>query len=389
MGKSALHGFLAPALAGLALAVGCAGFEGGTSPSGTGVKRAAGKPAPSKAGSGNPTASPGTAASGAGNASPSPTTHTGTNVGAGIGGSAPPTATETLPPTDTATATPTPFGATGQEVSFSGTGKALAALKNAIVPVVLRQDSFLAIGANGLAGDSLGSPIGQPAGIAAEDDKSVWVLSTNPPHLDRLTLGSAGFASGTSVVVPASPVAVAAIVGEVWVAAAGGKLMRLNTASNATASFTGFGEPTSLALDSSSVWITSGGNQLFQVDRSSGALRNTFATGISPSAVCVDPSGGVWVANSGAQTATRVKAGVASTISLGATPTAVVSDARRVWFAVPSAVVTVTLDGTVEGQAAGLRFSPTSLALDGLGRVWALSSFPGQTQWIWGRKPDE
>jgi hypothetical protein len=335
---------------------------------------------------------PSTAPSSHSAASPVPgataTPNQGVNIGAGIVDASKPDPTETLPPANAPAATPTPFGTTGDEVGFKGPALGLAALTSQPFPLVLTSSGIQVIGANGLAGQRLADPITSPVAIAGENNRTAWIASTDPPHLDSITLGSAEFAFSASAPLPAPPQTLAARDGEVWVVLRTGSLFRLRTSDLATASFGGFNQATAIALDATRAWVTNRTGTLFEVQRTNGAVIATTSIGLEASDLAVDPQGTVWVTHSNQGIATRISGPSVTTIALGATASALVTDSRRVWFGVRGAIKTVTLDGVLETPDPALRFDPIDLCLDGSGRVWALDRM-GQVQWIWPRKAGE
>ncbi len=297
----------------------------------------------------------------------------------------------TLPPAIIPQATPTPFGTTGQEVGFPGEGLALAGIGGLPFPLILTRTGAQELGANGLAGNRLGSPISSPVAIAGDLEgasRQVWVASSAPAHLDRLVFGMTGFAFQGSVALPATPSAIAAGPDDAWAALEDGRIVRVKSSDLALTSINIPGSPSAVALGPSRVWVTTRERTLFELNRSDGTLVATSSTGPDPVDVATDASGSVWVACAGDGTVLRRDGATSRAIRLGANPVALVADARRVWVAIPGGVATLNLAGERDIPDVSLRFSPVDLTRDGQGRIWALGAM-GQTQWIWPLKAGE
>lgn len=324
--------------------------------------------------------------------SPASSANAGVNIGAGIANDdGTPLPLPTLPPAVIPQATPTPFGLAGQEVGFPGEGLALAGIGGLPFPLILTRTGTQELGANGLAGTRLGSPISTPVAIAGDIEgtsRQAWVASTAPAHLDRLVFGMNGFAFQGSVSLPATPSAVAAGADAVWAALEDGRIFRVTSSALALTSFSVTGKPSAIALGNSRVWVTTHERTLFELDRADGTVVATSSTGPDPVDVTVDAAGTVWVACAGDGTVIRRAGGKNQVLTLDTPPRALIADSRRIWIAVQGGVANLDLAGQRETPDVSLRFSPVDLARDGQGRIWALGTM-GQTQWIWPLKAGE
>jgi DNA-binding beta-propeller fold protein YncE len=321
------------------------------------------------------------------------------DIGSGIDDVGTPAPTTTLAPVTQPTATPTPLGALGKAIKVPDSPMYLAVLDNNVRPYVLRSASLIGLNGSDQIAGVYTQGIGQPKGLAAGGLLDLWALSASPPQVAHWQLGPGGLSLAGTVPAPATPSCVAVRGGEVWVGSEGGVLLRIGS-DGATASFSGFGAASAIALGSDAAWVTSAAGEVFKVSRATGAPLARLAAGSRPIGVAIDPTGAVWTADQGSATATRVAAdGATASFALGATPSAIVADARRIWFALPGKLAYYKPDGTKEGEAA-VKLSdlpmdpPTPLAIDALaldsdGRIWVLDRQRETLVPVWGKRPGE
>lgn len=380
---------VAVSLALAAVAVGCESPTDPSTKAKTGTRAQATQGPASPAGASTaPTDQPNTQA----------TANTGTNIHSGVDTSATTAPVETLAPVAQPTVTPTPLGAVGSPVAIGESPLFLALLRNTVRPYVLRRADLVSLDNNYRVGSTYTDGIGLAAGLAADGLQDLWVLSADPPHVDRWELGLGALGKAESFALPATPSAIAARDGEAWIGSSGGVLTRIVRSPAATASFAGFGTPTAIAVGEGHVWVTGAGGELFKVDRSTGAKVATYAVGPGPVGVAIDSAGGVWVACQGGSDSVRVSpSGATSSVPLGGPAKAVVADSRRVWFGMAGKLSYWKPDGTKEGEApAAIQgmlgekvYDASALAIDAYGRVWLLDRTAGDLLPIWGVSPGE
>jgi len=280
-----------------------------------------------------------------------------------------------------------------------GSPRYLACFANDVRPHFLRNADLVTLD-SALKVKDVGVSAAAPRGLAVDGLQDLYLLSGDAAaKVDRYERVPGGLTLKDSVAAPAIPVGLAADAGEAWVAAAGGKVLRVRKADSSAVTFEGFGTPTGIGLGQTDAWVTSADARVYRIDRGTGAKTGEFVTGAGPIAVAIDPAGTAWVANAGSSSATRISAaGQVASIDLGAVPTAVLAGPRRIWFALPGKLACYRLDGSKEGetslQVVDSEMPPYALnadvlALDADRRVWALDRARGEAMPVWGRKADE
>jgi YVTN family beta-propeller protein len=178
---------------------------------------------------------------------------------------------------------------------------------------------------------------GTPTGVAAGPD-GVWIaygLSGSVAHVDPQTNGIV--ATISNVTHRSSGGAVADGEGAVWVVSRNGELARIDPGSNRKTGVLAVGaSPSAVAAGGGFVWVANGGASTVSVvnPRTLSEARNPVSVGASPSGIAVGERA-VWVANHDDGTVTRIEPGsfATRTIPVGRGPTGVTTGAGAVWVA--------------------------------------------------------